>query len=204
MKLTPRHLVTIVVALSLSAALTPVGVMAATGTLVHISDPVNTARRARVGGSGTLQVEQRAGVATNAVSGNWTADNLQYFKLAEVTSPRRIAVTEVSVASHGPVSGATYGHNYVDVVAYIQRSGSGACGMPSAYVDYLVPQGYEKKVLRRVLARNLQQSVQLEWNGPALVAPSAADGKKVCVQLEPALLTTDTTLFIGATGYTFG
>ena len=203
MQLAPRHLVAIVVALSLSAVLTPVGVMAATGTLVNITDPTHSGRRARVSASGTFHVEQRAGVATGAVSAHWTADRLDYFKLLEATGPNRIAITEVSVSAHGPVSGESYGHNYVDVVAYIQRSGTAACRVPSAYVDYTVPPGYERKVLRRIVARNQQQTVQLQWNGPALVAPAAAAGKKVCVQLEVWTLSTSTTLYIGATGYRF-
>ena len=202
MKLTPKQLVTMVVAVSVAAVLTPVGVMAATGTLVNVTDPVNASRKARVTHAGALQVEQRAGLPAGAASRHFVATGLTYHKLAEATHPERIGVTEVSLGSHGPTSGSTYGHNFVDLVAYVQTSGSSPCGPASAYVS--PPPGYERKVLRRFVVRNLQQSIQATWNGPALVVPAAAAaGRKVCVQLEVQTITTETTLWLGGTAYKY-
>jgi hypothetical protein len=63
-RLQPRHIVTIVVALCAAAVLAPVGVMAAAGTLVTITDPVTGSQakvdtgKVRVGdGSGNLTVD---------------------------------------------------------------------------------------------------------------------------------------------------
>ena len=202
MQLTGKQLVTMVVAISVAAVLTPVGVMAATGTLVNITDPNNAARKAKVTAAGALQVEQRAGLPTGAASRHFVATGLTFHKLAEATYPERIGVTEVSLSSHGPTSSNTYGHNYVELVAYVQQSGSAPCGPASAYVE--PPPGYERKVLRRMLVRNLSQTVQLTWNGPALVVPAATGaGRKVCVQLEVVLITTDTTIWLGGTAYKF-
>ncbi|HVF05390.1 MAG TPA: hypothetical protein VNA20_11170 [Frankiaceae bacterium] len=201
MKLTPKQLVTMVLAVSVAAVLTPVGVMAATGTLVNVTDPLNSARKARVTHGGALQVEQRAGLPVGAASRHFVANNLTFHKLAEATYPERIGVTEVTLGSHGPV-GSTYGHNYVDLVAYVQTSGSSPCGPVSAFVS--PPPGYERKVLRRFVVRNLQQSIQATWNGPALVVPApAAAGRKVCVQLEVQLISTETTLWLGGTAYKY-
>lgn len=201
MQFTPKHIVTMVVAVSVAAVLTPVGVLAATGTLVNITDPVNSSRTARVTHGGALHVEQRAGLPAGAASRQFSTNGLNFYKLAEATYPERIGVTEVTMASHGPV-GSTYGHNFVDLVAYVQTSGSSPCGPVSAYVS--APPGYERKVLRRFLVRNLQQSIQATWNGPALIVPAATGaGRKVCVQLEVQTITTDTTLWFGGTAYKY-
>ena len=203
MKFTPRQVVTMVVALACAAVLTPVGVMAATGSLVNIVDPGDTNRRATVTSRGGLVVESRSELPAYVFGNYWSANNLTYFKLAEAVGPQRIAITEVTVGSHGPISGAQYGHNYVDLVRYTQVSGTAACGVPSAYVDYSTPPGYTKKVLRRFVVRNQEQTIQIRWDDPALMSPAAAAGKKSCVQLQVSLLSTETTIFLGGSGYLF-
>lgn len=45
MKFQAKHVVTMVCAVSAAAVLAPVGVMAATGTLVNVTDPFNASRR---------------------------------------------------------------------------------------------------------------------------------------------------------------
>lgn len=57
-KLSPRHVVTIVVAICATAVLMPVTVHAATGTLVNITDAVNAATKARVTPKGQVYVAQ--------------------------------------------------------------------------------------------------------------------------------------------------
>lgn len=203
MKFAPKHVVAMVACVSAAVVLAPVGVMAATGTLVNITDPETASRQAQVGDRGTLMVESRAGSIAGSFSNYRESTNLTHLKLGEAVSPERLAITEVSAGSHGPTSAATYGHNYVDIVAYTQVSGTHSCGMPSAYVDYATPPGYTRKVLRRLVLRNQTPSIQTVFSGPPLVVPPAAAGKRTCVQLEVSLLSTETKIFMGGTGYRF-
>lgn len=193
MQLAPKHVVAIVVSLSAAAVLTPVGVMAATGTLVNITDPYYPERRARVTTSNSLQAETRAGTGANTVTQHWSADTLESFEFMEVTGPDRIALTEVTLGSNGPSNGTTTGHHYVDVIAYTQGSGTGACGTTST--------GYTVKTLTRLVVRNFHPSIQSLWNGPALLAPSAPAGKRSCVVFRVNTFTTGSVIYISATGY---
>lgn len=193
MNFQPKHVVTIVVALAAAAVLTPVGVMAATGTLVHITDPYYPERRARVTTSNSLQAETRAGVGPNVMTQHWTADTLESFEFMEVTGPDRIALTEVTLGSVGPSNGTTTGHHYIDVVSYVQGSGTSACGTSSS--------GYTVKTLTRLVVRNFHPSVQTLWNGPALLAPAPPAGKKACVVIRVNTYTTGSVVYISATGY---
>ena len=188
-----RNLVAIVAAAALVGALAPVGVMAATGTLVHITDPYYPERRARVTTSNSLQVESRAGAGPNVVSHHWSADTLESFEFMEVTGPDRIAISEATLGSVGPSNGTTTGHHYIDVVSYVQGTGTAACGVSSS--------GYTVKTLTRLVVRNFHPSVQTVWNGPALIAPSAPAGKKSCVVFRVNTYTTGSVVYISATGY---
>lgn len=62
-RLSGTNIAVIVVALSAAVVLAPVGVMAATGTLVNITDPYNSAARARVD-SGKVRVGDGNGALT--------------------------------------------------------------------------------------------------------------------------------------------
>ena len=57
-RLSGGHIVTIVVAICAAVVLAPVGVMAATGSFVNITDPVTAANKARVNSAGALQATQ--------------------------------------------------------------------------------------------------------------------------------------------------
>lgn len=57
-RLTGRHIVTIVASICAAVVLAPVGVMAATGQLVNIADPVTGSNQARVNSGGGLHVSQ--------------------------------------------------------------------------------------------------------------------------------------------------
>lgn len=59
-----RHIVGMVVAVSAAVVLAPVGAMAATGSLVNITDPVHTANKARVDAKGALRVGDGGGSLT--------------------------------------------------------------------------------------------------------------------------------------------
>lgn len=188
-----RHVLALVAGAALVGVLAPVGVLAATGQLVNVTDPYYPERRARVTSSNSLQVESRAGAGPNVVSQHWAADTLESFEFMEVTGPDRIALTEVTLGSNGPTNGTTTGHHYVDVISYVQGTGTAACGVSST--------GYTVKTLTRLVVRNFHPSVQTLWNGPALIAPAAAAGKKSCVVFRVNTFTTGSTIYISATGY---
>lgn len=63
-RLTGGQIVTIAVAVCAAVVLAPVGVMAATGQLVNIADPVNSAARAHVDTGGKLRVGDGGGAIT--------------------------------------------------------------------------------------------------------------------------------------------
>lgn len=56
----------IVACVSVASLLAPVGVLAATGQLVNIVDPLFRRRKVRVGSAASLQVETRPGVTGGA------------------------------------------------------------------------------------------------------------------------------------------
>lgn len=188
-----RNVVALVAAAALVGVMTPIGVMAATGTLVNITDPYYPERRARVTTSNSLQAETRAGAGPNVVSQHWTADTLESFEFMEVTGPDRIALTQVTLGSVGPANGTTTGHHYIDVISYVQGTGTASCGASSS--------GYTVKTLTRLVVRNFFPSVQTLWNGPALLSPSAPAGKKSCVVFRVNTYTTGSVIYISATGY---
>lgn len=189
MRFSSKQVVTMVACVSAAVVLAPVGVMAATGTLVNITDPVLGERKARIGSGGTLQVESRAGATSGAFNKAITFQGFGFHKLAETTGPNRIAITEVTLSGYEvdyDAEGA--------LIAYVQTTGTGACGTTIT--------GYTKHELRR-FAWPMYEVTQLQFNGPPLIVPAAAAGKKVCVGLVMQELGTGSDLFVGATGYTF-
>lgn len=193
MQFAPKHVVSMVACGAAAVVLAPVGVLAATGTLVHLTDPYYPERKARVSTSNSLQVETRAGVAVNSFSFGVRATGLGHFPITEVTGPDRIAVTEITLGSHGPTNASTSGHNFVDLVSYIQTTGTGTCGQTST--------GYVRKELRRFVVMNLAPSYQMTFDGPPLLSPVAPAGKKSCLTLEVSTYTSTSQVNMGATGY---
>lgn len=187
-----KQIVTMVVAVSAAVVLAPVGVMAATGQLVNIADPGNAGRVARVAGAGTLQVETRPGVVQHSFNRSISTGEFAFHKLYEVAAPNRIALTEVSVGT----TGSTYPEWQVLIVAYVQTTGTGACGTSLT--------GYTKHVLREFMVPP-QDTRQLLFNGPPLVVPSGAAGKLTCVGFAVQEMGggVDAKFLFGATGYTF-
>jgi len=64
MRFTGRQITTMIVAVCVAIIAFPVGVYAATGSLVNITDPVTKANKARVDASGRLKVGDGSGVLT--------------------------------------------------------------------------------------------------------------------------------------------
>lgn len=168
MTFTPKHVVTLVACVCAAAVLAPVGVLAATGTLVNISDPVYGSRKARVSAANALTVDSRAGVPTGAFSFvRNDVTEIAFPKVAEVGAGQRIAVTEITVSSTGPDNGVP---TVVRVSAWTRRSGTSACGGA----------GWTEKVLRKV-AVQIGRTEQLVFTGPPLLLPTPASGQRVCL-----------------------
>lgn len=193
MKFEAKHVVALVASVCAAAVLAPVGVIAATGTLVNITDPSVASRKARVTTSGSLQTETRAGYGPNTISRHWAADTLESFTFSETVGPDRLALTEVTLGSVGPSNGTTTGHHYIDIVSYVQGDGTAACGVSSS--------GYTVTTLRRLVVRNFHPSVQVRWDGPVLLGPKPPTGKKSCIVLRVNTYTTGSVVYISATGY---
>lgn len=190
----PKHVVTMVVALCAAAVLAPVGVMAATGTLVNIADPIEGSRRARVGTSNTLFTETRPGVPTGALNAR-IADvtDVVLHKLHESTAPKRIAVTEWAVTVRGDdVAGP---NTHVDLIAFTEHGtpGAYACGHPS---------GWTKKVLRTI-ALSPGESEQQVFTGPPLLLPTPAAGKRTCLGFQQTRWLGGTKLDVMVSAYTY-
>lgn len=192
MKLAPKHVVAMVVAISAAAVLTPVGVMAATGTLMNITDPYDAGRRARVGSNNTLFAETRPGVPTSAFNLQIEdVTDVVLHKLYETTSPKKIAITEATFTVEG--DDVTGPNTHVDLLAFTQHTTGYSCGHPS---------GWTKKILRTV-ALSPGETVQQVYPGPPLLLPGAATGKKVCLGFQQTRWLGGTKLTVAVSGYTY-
>jgi hypothetical protein len=194
MRFAPKHVVAMVAAVCAAVVLAPVGVMAATGQLVNITDPVTSTRKARVSSDGRLAVDVRAGTSTNQFS--FASDPLSgnvFVKLFEATGPRRVALTEVSFASG--LLNTTNGYAFrATLWAYTRSSGTGACGQN-------VP-GWTGRRLRTVEIP-INDSVALNFAGTPLLLPAAASGQPSCLGVYIDRTITNAQMFVGGTGYTY-
>lgn len=186
MKFQPRHVVTMVVAVSAAAVLAPVGVMAATG--ITITDPFNSSRAARVTDRGTLWVESRAGVASDSFSMLFPTVTDTAFRDVKVTTAR-IAVTSFAATIRGDTQTSV---DYAELWAFVQTSGTAPCGGT----------GWSAKLLAS-LALNAGDSEQLLWNGPPLVLPTPPAGKRVCLRTRLGQHIGGTYVDLMVTGFTF-
>lgn len=200
MKFAPRHVVTMVVAVCAAAVLAPVGVMAATGTLVHITDATFSDRKAQVTQRGGLLVETRPSLPGTFVQfGGGITSSTQSWKLAETVSPTRLALSEMTFLASGGTDGAQH---HVDVTAFVQQYASNT---PCAPVDTIqTPTGYSRTTLRRVVVYgNVPPMIQLHWQDPALMVPVGTSGLKSCVWVIPASVGPGASVFHAGTGYRF-
>lgn len=192
MQFAPKHIVAIVVAVSAAAVLTPVGVMAATGQLVNITDPVDAGNKARVTDNGALQVETRPR-ATRYVKNVSHVDiaSLTPRPLLEVAAPSKIALLEVTVGVRdfgNPVIAPTI----VDLVSYVRTSGVNPCGQA----------GWTGTTLRRITLMT-DKTEQVTFDNAGLPLPVAPAGKRQCLAAKLYQWVGDTRVDIGATVYAF-
>jgi hypothetical protein len=194
MKFAPRHVVAMVVAVCAAVVLAPVGVLAATGQLVNITDPVSGSRQARVSADGRLWVDARAGASSNQFS--FASDPLAgnvFVKLFENTGPRRIALTEVSFAS-GKLD-TTNGYAFRATLWGLARmSGTAACALNAP--------GWTMRRLRTVEVP-INDSFALNFDGSPLLVPAAPSGQKTCLGVYIDRTITSSALFVGGSGYTY-
>lgn len=196
MNLTPKQLVTMVVAVSVAAVLTPVGVMAASGTLVNIGDPVSGGRMARVSSDGALRVESRTAVSSKAFTfASQALTSLGFVKLAEYPAPERILVTEMSFASGMFATDNGWSFRVNVYAAKRKAGGTGECRINS-------PANWTPKLLRTVEVP-INQTVTLNFAGSPLVVPPAAAGQVSCFGVEVSRAITNASLYVGGTGYRY-
>jgi len=187
-----NQIVTMVVAVAAAVVLAPVGVMAATGTLVNITDPTNGARKAKVGSSGTLYTESRAGVVDHSFSLIFeTITDVVARSVYEIAAPTRIALTEVTFTLHGDNTAST---NHVRIYSRVRTSGTANCQNGTGWTT--------PKVLRTVVVR-AGSTVQQLYNGPPLISQTPGAGQKVCIGFQQTKYTGSTDLDVALTGYTF-
>lgn len=192
----PKHVVTMVACVSAAVVLAPVGVMAATGTLVNITDAAYSSRKARVSADGSLRVEQRAAATTNTFNRSSAGVNsLSFAKLIEVSGPRRLAITDLSFSADTFTSQATAGYAArLEFVALIRKSGTSACAYNAS--------GWTRTTLRWVDIAPTQTN-QLSFSGSPLVPPVATGGEDTCIGFQVWVLPANTTIFAGVSGYTY-
>jgi hypothetical protein len=194
-KLAPKHVVTLIACVCAAVVLAPVGVMAATGSLVNVIDPSNSSRQAHVTSNGALRVENGSIAAGQAFSK--TSDpisSLGFHVLFEVTGPTRMALTDVSLTSDTGLSQAVTGYgSRIELVALTRTSGTSACG-------YSAP-GWTRRSLR-VIDSQAPGTTQLTFPTPMLL-PGAASGQPLCVGFYYNLQPNNATIWVAAGGYKY-
>ena len=191
-RFTGKQVVTMVACVCAAVVLAPVGVMAATGQLVNITDPTNANRKAKVGSSGTVYTESRAGVVDHSFSSyQETVTDVITHPVYEITAPNRIAITEATFTLHGDNSAST---NHVRIYSRVRTSGTANCQTGTGWTS--------PKTLRSVVVR-AGSTVQLQFNGPPLISQTPGAGQKVCIGFQQTKWTGSTDLDAGLTGYTF-
>jgi hypothetical protein len=172
MQFAPKHVVAMVCAVSAAVVLAPVGVMAATGTLTNITDPLDSSRKARVSAMSGLYVETRPRATAGAFSAATPSDlvGVTRQKLYETTAPNRIAVTDIMATVRDNGSGTTL-QNDLALLAYVQGPGASATCGGSGWVPTTL----------RFMTVFRGRTEQFTFDGTPLLTPPAPDGRKVCL-----------------------
>lgn len=185
-RFTGRQITVIVVAICVAVIAAPVGAIAATGSLVNITDPVTASHKARVTAIGALQTTNWAGVPSGYVDTQQGRFGIGGQSLVQTSAGHRLAVTQVTVTANGTGTTALTLDNWI-------IPSTGSCANPTAVA-------FSLRVLRTV---NLPagSTVQLTWDGPALYPPSPGTGKKACLNF--VITQTGGGAVVGVTGYHF-
>lgn len=182
--------VLIAVAILVAVVALPFGVRAAVGEVVNIADKTNAQRIVRVTRDGTLTVESRAGARAGAFNVQSARSSVGWIQLAETRGPRRIAVTEMTITPEGPAGPQSY-----RIETWIQKGTSGTCST-------LNLGDFDKHILRQVSGQN-NETIALNFNGPPLMTPPAAQNRLVCLGVVARSAPNGSSTYAGATGYKF-
>lgn len=191
MKFAPKHVVTMVACVCAAVVLAPVGVMAATGTLVNLTDPIESSRKARVSGISGLYVDTRPR-ATAGTFNVFTAKVLDVVghTVYETGSPNGIALTSAVFTVRGDNTSSV---NHVRLFSQVRTSGNAPCGgsgwtMPKTLVTLAVHAGSTEQVV---------------YDGTPLVVPAAPAGQRVCVRFQQTRWVGATELDVAVSGFVF-
>lgn len=196
MRFAPKHVVTMVACVSAAVVLAPVGVLAATGQLVNITDPYSSSRSARVSRDGSLRVESRTAVGGGTFNAVGTGlSSLSFQKLYEASGPKRIVITDITMSADSSTSQSTPGYAArIEVVALTRTSGSAACAYNAA--------GWTRKTVRWLDVAPTRTE-QLTFPGSPIVVAPAASGHLSCVGYQVWVLPSSVTIFGAVGGYTY-
>jgi hypothetical protein len=183
---------TMVVAVAAAVVLAPVAVIAATGTIVNVTDGVNANRIARVNSSSELNVSQRAAVLPGSLNSSTNGGINQRRLLVQTVGPTRMAVTELDIATRGGAGSAM-----VHLISWYRTSGTGTC----ANVIAGTTTGFTS-TLTRVLMIPVGETLMLDWSGPALTVPVGGVGEYSCLTATLMTAPTGTIAYYGTTYYT--
>ncbi|HWL35500.1 MAG TPA: hypothetical protein VNQ77_04850 [Frankiaceae bacterium] len=193
MQFAPKHVVAMVSSVCAAVVLAPVGVMAATGTLVNLTDPLDGSRKARVSGISGLYVDTRP----RATAGSFHAffenvvDVTTLRPAKETSAPNGIAVTSFVVTVKGDANTSI---NHVRIFSRERTSGSASCANGSGWST--------SKTLATVAVR-AGSTEQVLFNGPPLVVGPAASGRRICVGVQQTQHFGSTATDVAVTGFTF-
>jgi hypothetical protein len=184
--LSPRQRVVVAIAVCAAVVLTPLGVGVASTSLVSIVDPSVSTHKARVTANGAIQSSTWAGVP----NGYFNAQAQQFgdgpMALLSVPEGKRLAITQITVSFRGTGVG-----DEVAIWNLIIPS-TDSCGSPPA----------GKLTVMRVVDVPAINTIQLNWNGPALFTPPPGASKQACLIANVMYAATDQTS-VGITGYTY-
>ena len=182
-----KQVVAMIAGVSAAIVLAPVAVYAA-ATTVWLADPT-TGKRARVTNSGSLAVESRAGISTNAFNVQNARLGIGWIPLKSTTLPNRLAITEVTITPQGPA-----GSHVFRLETWMRKPGyTASCNSPNLTE-------FEKTVHRQVSTQNYS-TIQQVFNGPPLLTPTGAAGRLVCFGVVSIQMPNGSESHVSASGY---
>lgn len=176
-RFTNRQVVTMVVAICAAVVLAPVGALAATGSLVNITDPVHSAYKARVSSAGRLLATPCDGNSCAAVDGSSlrVGGTLGSRPLAPASAWHTMTFVNGPVTIVGPIATA------IDVTSLtVTPAGSSAnFGLQAAQVPATATSCASGSTVYYLSALPANLPFVATFPTPLRIAPTA--GKKVCL-----------------------
>jgi hypothetical protein len=175
-RFTGRQITTMVVAAAIAVVAAPVGAMAATGSFVNITDPVNAAQKARVDASGHLEVGDGSGAltvdgATRPMAPGapwWSSMDVGPADMMALVGPSSAAVNFTSLSI--TMDASSTGSRDVRIAAKNVPSSATICDPNVGTVDGTM---WHARGLRASQGAYLSFPSPLQWRPPS--------GMKVCI-----------------------